>query len=344
MSNTTKRILLVGAIVLAIGFVLATVGFALGGANNQVFFNKSGFHVDEWSSKTTQTETVSLEGISSLELDLDLFDVEVVPGESASLEYTYHNSKDQLKISKEGTMLRAIAPSQNQNFALSLFSFPTADRMNKLTLYLPQGTRFSSLDVDLSVGDVQMSGLTLGSLVADLDLGSLFLTDIDASRISADLSAGELEMVRVKTPSLECDMDLGSSQFQEVTAENMTLDSASGSIELADVHITDKLELSSDLGAIEGTGLITQSLKADSASGAIDLEGTFSGESVISSDLGAIEISTALPRNQYDYLLETDLGAIYIDGEKVKTQDVKNGQGNRLEVAAASGNINVNFG
>lgn len=111
----------------------------------------------------------------------------------------------------------------------------------------------------------------------------------------------------------------------------------------------DTLEISTDLGDIEITGDITVR-KADLSTdlGDVTCQGLQAGELEAETDLGDVELHVPGPQKDYNWELETNMGELYLDGEKrsggLGTIAEQGGSGeNSLDASSALGNVQVDF-
>jgi DUF4097 and DUF4098 domain-containing protein YvlB len=105
-----------------------------------------------------------------------------------------------------------------------------------------------------------------------------------------------------------------------------------------------KTNVTSQFGKIEAEEVTTTQLNAKCKSGDIKLRGTFSGNTVIESEFGSVDFSTAQKENQYSYDLSAKFGDIKVNGNKVTAKNKQNnGAENTLKISNSSGDINVNF-
>ena len=104
----------------------------------------------------------------------------------------------------------------------------------------------------------------------------------------------------------------------------------------------DKLSIKLDVGAVELSGFDIIKGSIDTDVGAIAVNNVNFDELDLDSDVGAVSIELLEPAENYDVNINSDLGAIVVNGKNVRHRYVKKGSNNkRLRINTDVGGIEV---
>ena len=167
-----------------------------------------------------------LSAFTALDADIDISDLIVQYGEHYSVELRwYADNGYSMSYSTEGGVLKLTdhAPAQNRgNHQCAGFAVVT----------LPQGTRLTSVDVEVDMGDV-------------------YLDNLSVDRATVKCSMGHLTALGVTAGDLDLSADMGSVDVLggDITG-TLTLNASMGSAYLQG-NFTCDLDISADMGSVE---------------------------------------------------------------------------------------------
>lgn len=233
---------------------------------------------------------------------------------------------------------------------------------------------FTSLEVELSIGDVTVSaGETYGirlsngswELKYSLEDGLLkvwderpagmqfserggsveiFLPD-GAELADADItsSMGGLELKNLRVENLTARADLGDITADGLRADSAVLTAECGAVNLTSVE-ADELEAELSLGDMTATGLaVTDRLTVTNSMGGVSLEGELGENVSVTADMGDISVVSSRAEQWYGYELSTDMGEITVNGQSRGTSSSQKGEKGTMELHTDMGGITVRF-
>lgn len=198
-------IVLFGVLVLGLGAVLP---FAI-------------FHGGkELSTVTTEitTESQSIEGaqmpLQTIYVDADAMALNVeVSDEVSEPEFSYEGEESR-KPSIENTEGTLTIKSRSQGIR---FHFPFGSITDKctLTMKLPSSMyQNTKMDIVVDAGDVHLTRIPSGEIMADLDAGNLIVSECTLDNIKIEADAGNVELKNSQIKAVEAEVDAGNFEMQ----------------------------------------------------------------------------------------------------------------------------------
>ncbi|WP_324825887.1 DUF4097 family beta strand repeat-containing protein [Sinanaerobacter sp. ZZT-01] len=161
-------------------------------------------------------------------------------------------------------------------------------------------------------------------------------------RIISDI--GKVNVKEVSCSNLQVDVGIGSITVDDVQTQTLQIRAETGDVNLANGS-ADRAELELDLGKLTTNEWNTKGLVAELSSGEANLEGRFLGEINVDCELGSITLGVTGKEEEYSYELETELGSIRLNGDKIDNKTNKtNAVENKINLKTNAGDINLNFG
>ena len=164
---------------------------------------------------------------TSLDIDVDVMDITIQPGEAYSVQYTGNQKKMDPVISMSGDTLVVTQTIKKQRWG------STNNVKCRLVITVPE--------------DVSLENLTIQADVGDIDINDLTVTDFD---VSADV--GDVDMDHVSMDQGKLGLDVG-----DLDMDNCSFTDFSVSCDVGDVKITADsdlskyaVELSCDMGSV----------------------------------------------------------------------------------------------
>ncbi|MDR0515268.1 MAG: DUF4097 domain-containing protein [Coriobacteriaceae bacterium] len=269
MNKKIRPLLVVSAILVIVGGILAGGGLALGGMNPVVLTSK-GLLVIEGDGKGLTQVDRHFDKINSVVVDVGLADLTFQEGDSFSLEGAYAAEIASLEISEANGVL-TISGNRYPSISLGI-GFNPHDR---LVFTYPKGTSFEKVTIKNSLGSLNISGL-------------------NAKLLEASLNAGSLTGSNASIGTLSIEMDLGSCFFDGLSVkEGARITMNMGGLSLRDASCHD-LVVKSNMGSIDFAGLLsgTADLRLDLGGAVLDLENPLETVAYsLETDLGSLEVS-----------------------------------------------------
>lgn len=357
MDNKIKKIAIAAAAMVAVGLLLAGVGYAAGG-NQPINIDGTGIHIGDWgngsrkgnestaSSGKQKTFEEKLNPFSSIKTDMNLYPVELIAGDGYAIEGVYDTGLGKPEYTvKDGTLI--IEAKNDTIFNVgrkSGINFGVKNSKLGVKVYYPKGAELNNVSIKASAADLSFQGLTVDSAEFDIGLGGLDLSDISAKTIKVSLGAGDCQLTGLKADDLNITNQLGEITLKKTEAKTLNATSLSGDVNLSDVT-AERGTLELDLGELSAENLKTQGLTAKNQSGDITLKGVLLGDTDITSSLGTVFVSPGASEDQFNYELKTSLGTVTAgENESSSSIKVKNQAKNTIKISASLGDIEVQFG
>lgn len=301
MSHTKKTVILVAAIIVAVGAVLCLLAFAFG--QNDV----RSLNIMKFETKTYDIT----EPFSNINIDDISYRVLLAPSQDDACHVECHEA-DTLshKVSVENDTL-TVTQQDNRHW-YDLFSFGWGPDMSVI-VYLPQaeydrlsiksvsgsievpaGFDFQSAVLTTTSGKVSFAG-TSGSLHAESTSGKVVISNLTRGEVSARSVSGSVSLSDSALDSLSANTASGSITLDSVTvAGSATLECISGGIRF-DRFDAQSIAAKTTSGVIKGTLLSAKNFSTHSVSGSVEVPASDStaGSCNLSAVSGSIRIQLA---------------------------------------------------
>ncbi|MDD3167886.1 MAG: DUF4097 family beta strand repeat-containing protein [Eubacteriales bacterium] len=350
MNKSVKGVAIVAAAMVFVGLVLTGIGFLAGG-NQSIYLDRSGIHLGGGEGGGTEDGDLTsfsqgVEGFSSISVDLDYYDVDLVPGDKFSVqgEYLSKDGKPDIKV-ENGTLTVNDTWHKGINLNIDLPGLVFHSNQPNIKIYYPEKTKLKSIIIRCDASDLNFEDLTAETAEFDLDFGKLELTNITADNITIEMDSGDCALKGIKAADhLTVSNNFGSTTLNVAEMKTLKVDADSGDVTLTDATF-DRGELSLNFGQLTAEGITSNGLKAESDSGDIDLQGQLLGLTDVTCDMGKVTINPGAPRDQFNYDLNTDMGSVSIEGDRVSgSMAVNNASAkNTLKLTTDMGDISVIF-
>ena len=222
---------------------------------------------------------ISLDGITKIVVDVPKTscDIEVFPADSGDFIFKqgrgiFSSTAPKLSTSIDGDTFRfEVITTGNMNIM---------SQSSKLTLLLPVDV--ANLDISVTSGDIEITGITLENLNINNTSGDISLRSLNTSYTIVKSTSGDIDAVSVNGENISIETTSGDLDVDGIQAETLELHSISGDVSIRNV-VSDDFRTSSTSGDVEVSGVLRSSF-ISSVSGDIDV--------VIEEDLEHSEIST----------------------------------------------------
>lgn len=342
MKKSTQVLLMIAGGMIALGVFMCTIIFFITGGNVGGYFNNTGWHKNGIAGSLV-SEKKEFDQIQEIQIDSSTAKITIAPGNVSKVEidYSYPSNRTPTVTGDNGT-LSYISPNQN-GWQLNLFG-SSMSQGEEIIITYPEGMIFQRATVDSSLGDINVSDFAVSKrLNVNASLGEITLDGISAGELSIDNSCGSIELSGIKTGSLEIGASLGSIELTAVFSDKTAISNSSGQVRMTDSTLG-RTEVDCTLGDITGNKISTSGLDVDSSSGSVKINGTLAGETEVDCTLGDVDITTTLAREDYSFDLETSLGDVIVGDEKHGREwETEGAKLNQISVSNSSGSIRVDF-
>lgn len=350
MNKSLKGIAITAAALVTAGLLFTGIGFLLGG-NQPIWLDRDGIHLGRQNDeKTTGGDLAAFSedigSFSSIRVDLDYYDVDLVPGDKFAIEGTYYRKEGKPEIEvKNGTLTVADNGKKGINLSIDLPGLLTYDNHPDIRIFYPEKTEFQSVVIHCDASDLKFENLAADQADFKLDFGKLELSDITAGKITVSMDSGDCSIKEIKaSEELTVTNDFGKVVLENAETKTLQIDADSGNVILTDT-VFDSADLNVDLGKLTAKGIKSKGLKVTADSGDVTVEGELSGITDVKNNMGSVAVRPGGPQDQFSYELNTDLGSVSVDGKNTagsiafSTPSTEN----MIKVSAEMGSINLNF-
>ncbi|MBR0599116.1 DUF4097 family beta strand repeat-containing protein [Sinanaerobacter chloroacetimidivorans] len=347
MNKAVKAVAIVGACMIAVGILLAGVGYITGGSQS-IHIGRDGIQLSDRkgtiSNGKMERFTDDLEAFHNIDADLGQYDVDLIPSDHYGLEYTYTGKKEDITYQVENdTLIIKEKDRVSVNIDVLDFSFSNADGY-VMKIYYPKETKFEEVTIHCSAADLTYEKLAAEKLNLDLDFGRLDLHEVTADTISVEMNSGDCSLEQISGDKLHVANSFGKVTLKKGSFKTVEIDANSGDVVIQDTD-AESADLNLDFGKLSAKNFKTKGLKSESNSGDVNLQGAFSGQTEVTCSMGKVSVDTDIPKDQYSYELNTDMGSVFLDGDKVS--GVTSGTGGKtdhvIKIKANMGDIHLNF-
>ncbi len=350
MNKSLKGIAITAAALVVVGLLLTGIGFMLGG-NQPIWLDRNGIHFGERNGEKAAggdlvSFTQDIEGFSSINVDLDFYDVDLVPGDKFEIQGAYFREEGKPEIKVEnGTLTVKDNGRKGIKISIDLPGLFTYGNHPNIRIFYPEKTDFQSVVIHCDSADLKFENLTAEKADFKLDLGKLELSGITANNVMVSMDSGDCSIKGVKAAEqLTVTNNLGKIVLENAETKTLKLDADSGDVTLADTTF-ESGDLSVNLGKLTARGILSKGLKVRADSGDINIEGKLSGVTDLKNDMGAVTVSPGGPKDQFSYELNADLGSVTVDGKNTAGSVAFSTPSSEhiLKISTDMGAINVNF-
>ena len=202
MNPTTRTILIIAAILVGAGLILAVSALAFGaviglpwGGGNQRGAEGALHEIDR-----------ELSAFDEIDLQLSVSDVIIRHGDGFHIEGFYRGRNFNVEVRDAALIVRG---DENRRAAgISIGDFNRQD--GRLTITLPNHMELESLSLQVGVGNIDMRELSTGEIGLSLGVGEVHLNNMDTESVSVEVGVGEVSFVGVFTGQNSIDVGTGS--------------------------------------------------------------------------------------------------------------------------------------
>ena len=169
-------------------------------------------------------DDISLDEFVRLNMDVGVVDLDVKQGDSYSISYDTDKEKAVPVISQEGDVVTVTQKGFKASDAIG-----TKNINMDMTITIPRDAAMSDWDLDIGVGDVDISDVSAKNISVDVGVGDLDIEGCTADVIDVDAGVGDVDIARGSFTELSIDAGMGDVEVSEVKdLDSYTLDVSVG--------------------------------------------------------------------------------------------------------------------
>lgn len=304
-----KKIWIISFICFGAGIVILILGMLLGGRPG-FYFDGDGLHsgTDDANQKSYIRGESKLQEFTSIDIDLDYADLQIIPSDTFRIEYCLVGPKKPVCTVKEGHL--TVREAEYRRFFNFTFMIPqTGDYTdNYVKLYIPENIVLNTVHLQTEDGDIKLPSLKADTLNIKSEYGDVTLKAFEGTTLSASLDDGYFTGQKIKSERVELTNEYGDISLKEL--ESNTLDA-----ELSDGDFT--------------------------------VERLITGSAEIENEYGDVQLGMSAAVKDYSLDLVTEYGNIQIPEYDVISSDdgsqcrVTGNSGKTVEVSCEDGDIRI---
>lgn len=307
MKKITRNILIISSGFMAAGIIFTGIGLASGGIPGLAITPHGVLSASD-SPEPYRLEKTAIDTFKETDININSeADITLLPSDDENFYLEYSLDGDYGSPQWDVTNGK-ITLSQGSN---STGGFSVGNSQPFIRLYIPEGTRLSSLNIYNDYGDLDLDGITADTCTASLNYGDMEMENCSFDTVEIELESG--------------DLDAAGSSVNDLTLTNYYGDST-----------------------LEDMTVVNGDFTIDSGDLLLDADGL---ESMIgSNDYGDTTLILADELDSYSFALTTEFGEIALpqsamgrlDSDYMEMHYTQKGKGNRsVAFTAASGNITL---
>lgn len=336
-NHKTRKFLMTGTVLCALGLILFGSGIAAGGkdyiANTDLnSYNGSTSTKDDGSHAVLKK--TKIDSFRNLNVDFKHIDLAVMESEDDNfyLSYNVETTKGIVPVSWQVNNETLNLAESNGHVSSEYVHIDVAflkdlltvrhssdktseNRTNQVIVYIPHEQKLNTLSCQLTEGDMELTTLNCQNLNIQVNLGDLILEGLNAANVSVtdkegDISISESTMTNLKLDSSLGDLDIDSSSFTDSTFSLSEGDTTGTAVvfykncqitsKMGDIHLT-----------LPKNSLDDLTLNLDTNLGDINVPNKLNGKLVSTDDESTFEKNA--PSIQNHLSIQSDYGDISID-------------------------------
>ena len=274
-----------------IAILIALLVVAIGGVLLFAGLSAVRFNVKDLDKTTFVTSHYDFDGpVREIDVEGRTVDVALLPAENGRCRVVCtETEREKYTVTlADGTL--TVRPAEEGR--LSWTSFLSLFKSPKLTVYLPAGS-YERLKVTLSTGDVAADrSLAFGQLEVELSTGDLTLSGVRAETVTVRGRTGDVHLSDMTPKTAAITLSTGDVTLTNVVCSgDLRCETSTGDIRLTDVDGAN-LYLKASTGDVTGTVLTDKTFVTDTSTGKVSVPATAaSGRCEVRTSTGDIRIS-----------------------------------------------------
>ncbi len=230
-----KKLLLIAAILLAVGSIVALIGFAL-----------NGFSFPTMGKAETNTHKIT-EPFSHISIETTTADVRIALSEDGKV-FVVCEERDKLKHTvsvKENTLTIRLKDSLKWYEQIGFFF----TRM-RITVYLPAST-YETLTVQLDTGSTAIpTGFSFRSADIETDTGNVeFYANVE-NRLSIETDTGHITASGLQCETVKLETDTGRITLTDASCSDLKAETDTGAVKLKNTVVLGQLNVRTSTGDV----------------------------------------------------------------------------------------------
>lgn len=237
--------------------IIAVLGIGIGSVI--LFFSNDfsfkGFFLEDNKNvvkEVIKENMIPLSNINKIDIDADSADVNIVSEERKDIKVKFEKAKDSkkvncdLKVAVNNNSLDIKVSNNKKMF--NIISMGNSEKVT-ITIYVPKNYN-KNLNVDTSLGSIDLKDINLDNVICELGLGSMSITNVQAKNFKCNNKNGKIIANKLYTNSTTINASLGKAILKEFTGA-LEMDMGNGSADISYVKLSNNVNIKQSLGDVD---------------------------------------------------------------------------------------------
>lgn len=194
------------------------------------FNNKESFTIGDAESSS---ETIDCADFININIDVEVSDVTIEPGDSYQVYYEYHSSNGKTvapEVKVEGNTLKI-----TQNIKPKV-SVGINNKDCKIVITVPEKAELKDLILSTDVGDIELNALTTDTITIKSDVGEVSYDNINTHSTKITSDVGDITIKNSTIESIDTSSGVGEISINDTITDDVKAESGVGDITLKNVY------------------------------------------------------------------------------------------------------------
>lgn len=180
----------------------------------------------ESSGTTLSTDTVSLPSFNTVKVDSKVMNLSIEKGDDYSIQCETTEKLNPKYEIKDNTLI----VSQTQK--IKIHNFMNTQKCS-VHITIPEDTTLELINVDGSIGDINLSNLDVTTLKIDNSVGDVKMDDCKTDSIDVDTSTGDVKLNGCEANEINVDTSVGDTVIKDIIFEKLYVDGSVGDVKVS---------------------------------------------------------------------------------------------------------------
>ena len=248
MTPTTKKVLIIAAIVVGAGLLLALLAWAFGAATSLVLGRGGVVAV----THVRHEVDAALSEFDEIDLRLSVSTLTIRQGDSFHIEGSYYGREFNHEITNGVLIVRGEEGTWTPGTQIGV----RHPRSGSLTITMPEGTDLGDITLMVGVGNISLRELAADAVDISAGVGEISFRGTFSDSISISAGVGEIDVNATGTGSVSMEAGVGDVSFRGTFAGTNTIEVGTGDItvEIFDSQDNYSYNLQTGIGQIQVAG------------------------------------------------------------------------------------------
>lgn len=239
MKKSTKINLIIAAVFVLLGVILAGIGFVLGGDDFD-WENGFSFRINTEKAELLETAEISAD-VKNVNIDHSfkftsgnndvLTNVEIVSGDKFAISYYGNENSADFSYEIVGDTLNIEIVEKYKVISCGFFDF--YDNDSKVVVTVPSAQELESVNVNAAVEDLQIKNVTIGKLDVNFDVGNIEITNCQIADADITADVGNIEIENSTLDVAQITVDIGNIEVENCSSDMINCTANIGDIDIS---------------------------------------------------------------------------------------------------------------